>query len=217
MAWTNTTDLSAQFTLQSRLLRNAAELDSILNDQESAGRAQQLALDFVQTFGQASPEVQEAAARERNEAERLRSREIDSRVHRALGIGRREQVVQENDDSFLGALNQWNHFFRVLNLPVPPDVGTTLDAYVRYKADELRARPFTTAFLAQRMSDAEQLLTTIIDLTDWADARMPQDAALLNDLHLSLSNLTVSFTAAAEAQRAWWLLDQYQADTAAAR
>jgi len=209
-AWSNTTDFSAQVTMQVRLLQNAGNLDLLTDDQASVGRATQLALDFEQTFGQASHEARDAALRESRETERLRNREIQSRVSRALGYDRRNQFIIPEDEYQPDLLTQLNHFFRVLGLPVPPEVATHLDSYVRYKVDELRARPFTVEFLVDRMNDAEGLLNSIVGLTDWADAHLAQDTALRNDLHLSLSNLTVTFTAAAEAQRAWWLLDQFQ-------
>ena len=156
-----------------------------------------------------SPAEIDRAKKESDEAIVRRNQQLRSEVEQAIGSNRRTQVIAPDDDYQPDFLTQLNNYFRVVGLPVPPGIATNLESYVRFKAQELRARPFTPEFLTNRLGEAQTLLSGVIGLTDWASARMSTDFSTLTNLQFTVSNLTFSVTAVSEAQKAWWLIARY--------
>ncbi len=139
-----------------------------------------------------------------------RRRQISGDVDQILGRYRSVGVIQPGDRYQPDFFTQLDQFFRILGRPVPPVIGTSMDEFVRFKVQELRARPFTVEFLTNRLSDGLDTANLIIGLTDWADTRMTNDFNVLTNLQFTITNFSLTFSAAAEGQRAWWLLDRYQ-------
>lgn len=176
---------------------NPAALIVFLEETLSAGLA-----------GVSSAEL-DRAKKEADESIRRRNQQLKSDLEVAIGSNRRMQVIAPDEDYQPDFLTQLNNYFRVVGLPVPPGIATNLESYVRFKAQELRARPFTPEFLTNRLGEAQTLLSGVIGLTDWASARMPTDFSTLTNLQFTVSNLTFSVTVVSEAQKAWWLIERY--------
>lgn len=104
-------------------------------------------------------------------------------MEQAIGSNRRTQVIAPDDDYQPDFLTQLNNYFRVVGLPVPPGIATNLESYVRFKAQELRARPWSST---NRLGEAQTLLSGVIGLTDWAGARMPTDFSTLTNLQFTV-------------------------------
>lgn len=202
--------LARLFELASLLVENAANRFHLGLEVHAAELSTQLEAAVGPRLAGLAPEVIDQARTEAQKALALRRRQIASDVDVILGRNRAIGVLAPGDPYQPDVLTQLSHFFRVLSLPVPPVVGSRLDDYVRFKVAELRARPFTVEFLADRLSEAEGLASLVIGLTDWTDLRLTNDFSTLTDLQLTLENFSVSLVGAAELQRAWWLLDRYQ-------
>ncbi len=156
------------------------------------------------------PAVLDQARAEAQRGLASRRRELRDDVEYITGRRRHVGLVPAGDHYQPDILTQFDQFFRIVNLPVPPVMGGSLDQLVRFKVAELRARPFTAEFLTNRLADGQNLLSLVIGLTDWADRRFANDSALIGDLRFGVTNLTFSLVGAAEVQRAWWWIDRYQ-------
>lgn len=156
------------------------------------------------------PAVMDAARAEAQKTLALRRRALRDDVEILEGRRRHVGLVPPGDHYQPDVLTQLDQFFRILNLPVPPVMGGTMDDLVRFKVAELRARPFTAEFLTNRLADGQNLLSLVIGLTDWADRRLTNEFAVLGDLQFAVTNLSFSLVGAAELQQAWWFIDRYQ-------
>ncbi len=144
-------------------------------------------------------------------AERYRNARdaVDQALSRHNQIG----LLVPGDDYRPDLLTQLDQFFRSLAQrsspssaffaaprgPIPPGLAATMDAY-----------PFTPDSMTNHLNDGQSLASLIIGLTDWAGTRLSGDAATVNNLQFALTNFTLSFTAAAEQQKDWWLIDRCQ-------
>ncbi|HVY71812.1 MAG TPA: hypothetical protein VHH73_17905, partial [Verrucomicrobiae bacterium] len=149
------------------------------------------------------------AKKEAEERIGRRNRQLRSAVDRAIGSDRRVQIVSPDENYQPDFLTQLNNYFQVIGRPVPLEISTNMDAYVRFKVQELRARPFTAAFLTNRLAEAQGLFSAVIGLTDWAGFRMTNDFSVLTNLQTTFSEFSVNLSTVAEAQKAWWLLGRY--------
>lgn len=197
--------------LQMLLLNNAAALQSAgIDDDGFSDLVSALESNLATLLSNTPPAAFDRAKSEASLAIARRNRQIKSDVDHALGTDRRVQVAGSDADYQPDFLTQLNHFFLVAQRPVPDSIKNNMDAYVRFKAQELRARPFTPDFLTNRLGEIKGLASLVIGLTDWAGFRMTNDFAVLTNLQLNLSNFTFSVTQVAEAQKAWWILGRYE-------
>ncbi|MBK8001977.1 MAG: choice-of-anchor D domain-containing protein [Verrucomicrobia bacterium] len=157
-----------------------------------------------------TPQQIDAARVAANQAIAQRRRQISSEVAQVTGRYRSVGVIDPGDAYQPDFLTQLDRFFQIVGQPVPPGIGSGMDAYVRFKVQELRARPFSIEFLTNRLGEAQSIASGIIGLTDWADTRLNNDFGVLTNLQFTITNFSVTFTAAAELQRGWWLIDRYQ-------
>ncbi len=128
-------------------------------------------------------------------------RMVDSRIRSSAR--RRADQPEHRSRSLLGALEG---YARSLGLVVPVDAGPGLDAYLRSKAGEHRARRFVPELLTQHLDQAGGLAEDLAALTSWATRRLASDSSLMVSLGLTWADLTASVASAAEPQRAWWIL-----------
>lgn len=158
----------------------------------------------------ATPSEIDAAKRQAEQAISTRRIQVSSEVGQVTGRFRSIGVIPPGDPYKPDFLTSLDRFFQIVGQPVPPGVGAGMDAYVRFKVQELRSRPFTIDFLTNRLAEAQGIASGIIGLTDWADTRLNNDFGVLTNLQVTITNFAFSFTAAAELQRGWWLIDRYQ-------
>ncbi len=205
-----TTSLPRTFELASLLVQNFEDFNRMgveLDGGELAGLLEAAAGARLQAV---SPAVLDQARAEAQQSLAVRRREIQDEVEYVTGRRRTVGVIPPGDHYQPDILTEFDQFFRLIQQPVPPGMGASLDQLVRFKVAELRARPFTIDFLTNRLADGQNLLGLVIGLTDWADRRLANDSALLADLRFGVTNLSFSLVGAAELQRAWWMIDRYQ-------
>ncbi len=89
--------------------------------------------------------------------------------------------------------------------PAPPGWLALLNKTMTDEWNDLKTeieQPWT----ADRIHDGAALLGRLVDLAAWAQyQQLPE----LEPMRVALGTLTLKFTAVAEAQKAWWLLDRY--------
>ncbi len=86
-----------------------------------------------------------------------------------------------------------------------------VDAFIRYKVQQLKARSVETDYLANRLIEGESIARTLADFTGWVAEFAPSgNETLVEDLRVAWQDWTIQFTTAAEAKRAWWLLRRYE-------
>lgn len=218
---TASTNLVRQFELMGLLLDNVAwsqNVDALTSLEElrkvEASITGALAVVFkdVDTNHEQAVRVLDAR-KQAQKAREQRRRQTASAVRQALGRDRGVHVVGPDAEYTPDFFTQLANFIRLLRkagATMSAGSLTNVDAFVRGVAADLRAHPFTAEFLTNRLAEAETLLQGVLGLTEWAGHVTTNDFNTLTNLQFSLTNLTYAFNAAAEAQKAWWLLDRYQ-------
>lgn len=202
--------LQRNFELVTLLIDNAVGSEGLgvtVDVEELVARMEAL---MAPRLSGATPQQVDAARAAANQAVAQRRRQISSEVAQITGRYRSVGVIAPGDAYQPDFLTQLDRFFQIVGQPVPPGIGAGMDAFVRFKVQELRARPFSIEFLTNRLGEAQSIASGIIGLTDWADTRLNNDFSVLTNLQFAITNFSFTFTAAAELQKGWWLIDRYQ-------
>ncbi|TVR46703.1 MAG: choice-of-anchor D domain-containing protein [Puniceicoccaceae bacterium] len=112
------------------------------------------------------------------------------------------------NDPVAGFLHQVRTAFRRAGREVPAEIRESLrrDAAIhRERLEELIAGEWP----ADRIRDGVSLLRTLANLASFYEEDA-DEARLIELAQVTLPDLTTAFTAVAEAQQAWWLLQRYQ-------
>lgn len=168
--------------------------------------------DAVPGLAKLSPDDLDRLDQQIAQRRKVRSERMTAILGRDLGLDSNTELDLGDPVRRRGVVGDTLVLLRVLfadNDPEGQVYRERIDTHIQRKIQRLQEELVDPNYIAARLSDGAAIAATLADATAWVLEMSPADEPRLEQIRLTLEDVTLRFTTLAEARRAWWFLRQY--------